>query len=184
MNQVALSLLLTRSSCGLLQAPAPSGEALEHILQAGLRAPDHGHLQPFQFLLAKGEGLNRLGALLAESAKQDGAAEEAIERATQMPLRAPLVITVAARVQPHNKVPAFEQHLSAGCAVMAMQMAAQAQGFGGIWRSGPLMYSRKLHELLRLNEQDQIVGFLYLGTPATSLRIPSFVNSAEFVRWI
>ena len=184
MNQVALSLLLTRSSCGLLQAPAPSGEALEHILQAGLRAPDHGHLQPFQFLLAEGEGLNRLGALLAESAKQDGAAEEAIERATQMPLRAPLVITVAARVQPHNKVPAFEQHFSAGCAVMAMQMAAQAQGFGGIWRSGPLMYSRKLHELLRLNEQDQIVGFLYLGTPATSLRIPSFVNSAEFVRWI
>ena len=184
MNQSALSLLLTRSSCGLLQAPAPEGEVLEHILQAGLRAPDHGHLQPFQFLLAEGNGLTRLGALLAESARADGAADDVIERATQMPLRAPLVITVVAKVTPHNKVPDFEQHLSAGCAVMAMQMAAQAQGFGGIWRSGPLMYSRKLHELLRLNEQDQIVGFLYLGTPATSLRIPSFVHSADFVRWI
>ncbi len=184
MNQSALSLLLTRSSCGLLQSPAPNGEVLEHILQAGLRAPDHGHLQPFQFLLAEGEGLTRFGALLAESARADGAADEVIERATQMPLRAPLVITVVAKVTPHNKVPDFEQHLSAGCAVMAMQMAAQAQGFGGIWRSGPLMYSRKLHELLGLNEQDQIVGFLYLGTPATSLRIPSFVNSADFVRWI
>lgn len=184
MNQSALSLLLTRSSCGLLQAPAPDGEVLEHILQAGLRAPDHGHLQPFQFLLAEGNGLTRLGALLAESARADGAADDVIERATQMPLRAPLVITVVAKVTPHNKVPDFEQHLSAGCAVMAMQMAAQAQGFGGIWRSGPLMYSRKLHELLGLNEQDQIVGFLYLGTPATSLRIPSFVHSADFVRWI
>lgn len=184
MNQSALSLLLTRSSCSLLQAPAPNGEALEHILQAGLRAPDHGHLQPFQFLLAEGEGLTRLGALLAESARADGAADEVIERATQMPLRAPLVITVVAKVTPHNKVPDLEQHLSAGCAVMAMQMAAQALGFGGIWRSGPLMYSRKLHALLGLNEQDQIVGFLYLGTPATSLRIPSFVNSADFVRWI
>lgn len=50
MNQAGLHLLLTRSSCGLLQAPAPSGDVLEHILQAGLRAPDHGHLQPFQFL--------------------------------------------------------------------------------------------------------------------------------------
>lgn len=184
MNQSALSLLLTRASCGLLQAPAPDGEILEHILQAGLRAPDHGHLQPFQFLLAEGEGLNRLGTLLAESAKADGAAGEVIERAAQLPLRAPLVITVVAKVTPHNKVPEFEQHLSAGCAVMAMQMAAQAQGFGGIWRSGPLMYSRKLHELLGLNERDQIVGFLYLGTPATSLRIPSFANSADFVRRI
>lgn len=54
MNQAALSLLLTRSSCGLLQAPAPSGEALEHILQAGLRAPDHGHLQPFSFYWLRG----------------------------------------------------------------------------------------------------------------------------------
>lgn len=59
MNQAGLHLLLTRSSCGLLQAPAPSGDVLEHILQAGLRAPDHGHLQPFQFLLAEGEGLHR-----------------------------------------------------------------------------------------------------------------------------
>lgn len=184
MNQAALSLLLTRSSCGLLQAPAPSGEVLEHILQAGLRAPDHGHLQPFQFLLASGEGLTRLGELLADSAAQDGAAEEVVERAAQLPLRAPLVITVVAKVKAHSKVPPFEQHLSAGCAVMAMQMAAQAQGFGGIWRSGPLMYSRKLHESLGLEEQDQIVGFLYLGTPATSLRMPSFVDSAEFVRWI
>lgn len=103
MNQSALSLLLTRASCGLLQAPAPDGEILEHILQAGLRAPDHGHLQPFQFLLAEGEGLNRLGTLLAESAKADGAADEVIERAAQLPLRAPLVITVVAKVTPHNK---------------------------------------------------------------------------------
>ena len=69
-----------------------------------------------------------LGRLLAASAKQDGATDELIERAEQMPLRAPMVITVVAKVQPHNKVPEFEQHLSAGCAVMAMQMAAQAQG--------------------------------------------------------
>ena len=95
-----------------------------------------------------------------------------------------MVITVVAKVQPHNKVPEFEQHLSAGCAVMAMQMAAQAQGFGGMWRSGPLMYSRALHEALGLAEQDQIVGFLYLGTPATALRQPTLVASADFVRWL
>ena len=107
MNQAGLHLLLTRSSCGLLQAPAPSGDVLEHILQAGLRAPDHGHLQPFQFLLAEGEGLQRLGRLLAASAKQDGASDELIERAEQMPLRAPMVITVVACRPPFTSMTSF-----------------------------------------------------------------------------
>lgn len=184
MNQAALHLLLNRSSCGLLQAPAPSGDVLEHIFQAGLRAPDHGHLQPFEFLIAEGEGLSRLGELLADAAQKDGSPEETVARAKQMPLRAPMVITVVAKVKPHEKVPALEQELAAGCAVMAMQMAAQAQGFGGIWRSGPLMFSRALHDSLGLSERDQIVGFLYLGTPATTLREPTLVNSQKFTRWL
>ena len=41
------------------------------------------------------------------------------------------------------------------------------------------MYSRALHEALGLAEQDQIVGFLYLGTPATALRQPTLVASAD-----
>lgn len=184
MNQSVLHFLQHRSSCGLLQAPAPEGETLEAILQAGLRAPDHGHLQPFEFIIAQNEGLARLGSLFEDAASTDGASLDVIQKAAQMPQRAPMVVTVVSKVTPHEKVPAFEQHLAAGCAVMAMQMAAQAQGFGGIWRSGPLMFSKTLHQSLGLSEQDQIVGFLYLGTPATNLREPMSIDSAKFTRWL
>ena len=85
-----------------------------------------------------------------------------------MPHRAPLVIIVAARARASKIVSLFEQQLTAGCAVMAMQMAAVAQGFGGIWRSGWPMFDRSLHEALELADDDQIVGFLYLGTPASA----------------
>ena len=47
----ALTLLLNRHSCGRLADPAPSGEVLDNILKAGLRAPDHGTLTPWQFIL-------------------------------------------------------------------------------------------------------------------------------------
>ena len=178
----ALTLLLQRNSVAQLQAPAPEGEALERILQAGLRAPDHGGLTPWLFLLAQGEGLSRLGEQLALSAQALGESDEAVTKARQAPHRAPLVITVVARVRPHDKVPRLEQELSAGCAVMAMQMAAQAQGFGGIWRSGPLMFERSLHRALQLAEQDQIVGFLYLGTPSVDLRREPYADLAAHVR--
>lgn len=48
---------------------------------------------------------------------------------------------------------------------MAMQMAAVAQGFNGIWRSGAWTENDMVREGLGGREQDKVVGFLYLGTP-------------------
>ncbi|GEO81118.1 NAD(P)H nitroreductase [Pararhodospirillum oryzae] len=164
----ALELLLTRRSCAALAAPAPTGEALDAILTAGTRVPDFKHLHPYEFLIASGAGLDRLGALMTEAARKAGKPDEVIERCARLPHRAPLVIVVVARHKPHEVVTVFEQQLCAGAALHAMQMAAVAQGFGGIWRSGWLMVDRTLHAALDLGDQDQIVGFLYLGTPTTA----------------
>jgi nitroreductase len=161
----ALTLLLNRRSTHALAAPAPEGDALEAILQAALRVPDFQRLRPYHFILASGEGLDRLGVLLEQAAIASAKPADIIERCRRMPLRAPLVVVVVARWRQHNIVSRFEQQLSAGCAVMAMQMAAVAQGFGGVWRSGWPMFDRNLHQALDLAEDDQIVGFLYLGTP-------------------
>ncbi len=175
--------LLERHSCPQLTAPAPAGEALQHILQCGLRAPDHGHLQPYEFLLAEGDGLSRLGAVLATAAEARGEPAAMIDKARQAPLRAPMVITVVARVQAHAKVPPLEQHLAAGCALLMMRMAAEAQGFAGIWRSGWFMFDRGVHRALGLGETDQIVGFLYLGTPKVQQeKTARAVDPMSFVR--
>ena len=72
--------------------------------------------------------------MLADAAHARGEDADSVEKCRAAPLRAPLVIAVATRYQAHPKVPKLEQELSAGCALMAMQMAAQAQGFNGIWR--------------------------------------------------
>lgn len=47
----ALDLLLNRRSASRLTAPAPTGEVRQNIINAGLRAPDHGALQPWRFIL-------------------------------------------------------------------------------------------------------------------------------------
>ena len=161
----ALELLVNRRSASRLAEPAPAGEALENILRAGMRAPDHGTLQPWRFIIVEKEGRERLSQLLAQAADADGLDEKAIEKATQSPFRAPMIITVVAHCETHPKVPRWEQVVSAGCAVMAMQMAALAQGFNGIWRSGPWTDHQQVREAFGCREQDAIVGFLYLGTP-------------------
>ncbi|WP_375058560.1 NAD(P)H nitroreductase [Zobellella sp. DQSA1] len=178
----ALELLLNRHSCPRLAEPAPAGEQLDTIFKAGLRAPDHAALTPWEFIVFTGEQRDRLGDILASAAEVRGEAPEAVDKARNAPLRAPMVIAVAAKVQSHDKVPELEQQLSAGCALMAMQMAAQAQGFNGIWRSGWFIFDRSIHSRLGLGEQDQLVGFLYLGTPLVEVRKLPERDPAQFVR--
>jgi len=178
----ALELLVNRRSASRLTDPAPAGEQLENILRAGLRAPDHGTLQPWRFFIIVDEGRERFSQLLEKGAVAAGGDEKAIEKARSAPFRAPLIIAVVARCEDHPKVPKWEQEMSAGCAVMAMQMAAVAQGFNGIWRSGALTESPVVREGFACREQDKIVGFLYLGTPqlkaSTTIALP---DTAPFV---
>lgn len=179
----ALELLVNRRSASRLTEPGPDGEALTHILQAGLRAPDHGALQPWRFILIDGEGRERFSQLLEQSALSDGLDEKAVLKAKDAPFRAPLIITVVAHCEDHPKVPIWEQQMSAGCAVMAMQMAALAQGYNGIWRTGPWTDHPSVRRAMSCRDQDKIVGFLYIGTP--QLKAPALVAPSElgtFVR--
>ncbi|WP_437610616.1 NAD(P)H nitroreductase [Erwinia sp. V71] len=178
----ALDLLVNRRSASRLTEPAPAGEALENIIRAGMRAPDHGTLQPWRFIIIENEGRERFSTLLTQAAQEDALDDKAIEKAQQAPFRAPMIIAVVAHCDEHPKVPHWEQVVSAGCAVMAMQMAAVAQGFNGIWRSGAWTEHDTVRAAFHCRQQDVIVGFLYLGTPqlkSSTTVIPP--DSAPFV---
>ncbi|WP_041416427.1 NAD(P)H nitroreductase [Shewanella halifaxensis] len=180
----ALELLLTRQSTPRLITPAPNTQQLQHILDAATRAPDHAGLTPWEFIIAEEDGLARLGEVFVNALTLKGADADFIAKAQNMPLRAPMVITVVAKVIEHPKVPALEQHLAAGCAAMAMQQAAFAQGLGGIWRTGELAFDANVHQLLGLQADDQIVGFLYLGTPAVNAPVKALKDGMSFARYL
>mgnify|MGYP000479279721 FL=1 len=184
-QDVITEFLLSRHSSHHLALPAPDEKQLDIILRAAMRAPDFQYMRPFRFLVAQGAGLIRLGELFAQSAKAMNKPEQVIERVRKMPLRAPVVITVVATPAVNKHVSAFDQILCASSSVLMMQMAAQSLGFNGIWRSGWLMQSRELHQLLELQDTDQIVGFLYLGTPAESVAaVRPDDNPEPYTQWL
>ncbi len=95
-----------------------------------------------------------------------------------------MVITVVAKTKDHPKVPELEQQLAAGCAVMAMQQAAFAQGLGGIWRTGAFAFDSTVNTALGLDGSDQIVGFLYLGTPVVEAPLKATKEGSAFARYL
>ncbi|MGH8466408.1 MAG: nitroreductase family protein, partial [Pseudomonas sp.] len=143
----ALDALLNRVSVPRLVEPAPNAAQREGLFQAALRAPDHGQLRPWRFLTIEGSAREKLGELLAEAVQAGGdSTQAALDKARAMPLRAPLLVVVVARLQDHFKVPKSEQSLAAGCAAHAILLSAYAQGIGAVWRTGELSYSKHVAE--------------------------------------
>ena len=165
----AVEALTTRVSPLRLGSESPEGVALENILNAGLRAPDHGRLRPWKFLLVRGEARNRLGTVLEQALRrrEPTATERVLQAEREKPLRAPLIVVVAAAIREDSKVPPIEQQLCAAAAAQNMLIAAHAQGFGGFWRTGAPSYDAYVKEALGLKPVDAIVGFLYFGGVAT-----------------
>lgn len=168
----AITALLTRHSATQLTDPAPMGDALAQIMAAAENVPDHGKLKPWRFKIMTGDERLVLGNLMAESlrgrlvdmpsAQRDS--ECAKEQAK--PLRAPMIIAVAAHLTPIAKIPDIEQIIAAGCAAHAMLLAAHALGFGGQWKTGPAARDGHVKRGLGFEVTDEIVGFIYLGSIA------------------
>ena len=162
----AIDALLTRRSARTLTEPAPDDAALDLILRSATRAPDHGRLRPWRFVVIRGSARTRFGELLARHLQraQPQASAEALERERLKALRAPLVVAIAARCNSAVKIPVIEQMLSAGAAAHAMMLAAAALGFDAMWKTGGAAYDSAVITELGLTSADAVVGFLYFGT--------------------
>lgn len=176
----ALDALLNRVSAPRLIEPAPTEEQRQVLFRAALRAPDHAQLRPWRFLTVEGRARNELGELFVSALGADSA-PETIAKTLAMPLRAPFLVVVIARVQEHPKVPAQEQVLAAGCAAHGILLAAHAQGIGAVWRTGEMAYNARVAKGLGLADNEQIIAYLYLGTPERELRTPQDLPVEEFV---
>jgi nitroreductase len=162
----AIDALLTRRSAVTLTEPAPDEGALELIFASAVRAPDHGRLRPWRFLVVRGAARERFGELLAAhlARSQPAASSESLQRERAKALRAPLIVVVAAHVNAAVKIPPIEQTLSAGAAAANIMLACVALGYNAMWKTGGAAYDEAVKRALGLAPTDDIVGFLYIGT--------------------
>ena len=164
-----LHALNTRRSVPAKQLgePGPDDAALQRILEAAVRVPDHGKRVPFRFLGIRGAARHALGErLAARSLERDpNAGEAAIEKDRNRFAHAPLVLGVIAKQGPDEKIPASERFSAASCVCFALLQASQALGFGAQWLTGWPAYDPEILALLGVGEDERIVGFIHIGTP-------------------
>ena len=156
----------TRSSALRLKAPGPDREQLIRIMQAAVRAPDHGRIAPWRFIVLENAGREKLGEAMVAAARRarPDLSDDLARRERDKVNRAPTIVVVAARTHKTHKVPEFEQLIAVGAAVQNMFLAAHALGLGAMWKTGDAAYDESVKRALGLHRDDHIIAFLYLGT--------------------
>lgn len=165
-----INWIKSRRSIGNLSIPAPTESQIKAAIDCAVTAPDHKKLQPWRFIVTQGNARHDLGrAFLAAAeaqAAQEGEtlSEKSRQKTYNMPLRAPVIITVVTQMQVHKKVPPFEQMLSTGAAVQNLILALKAQGFSTVWRTGLLCNEPAVKAYFGVGADDYVTAFVYTGS--------------------
>ncbi len=180
----ALTAISQRVSVAQLTGPGPNQQQLVQIYQAAFRAPDHAWMRPWRYLTIKGQGLQKLGEVFAQAGinADAGLTAEKIAKLKHMPQRAPMMIVAIANIQPHAKVPAIEQRLAVAAGIQNMLTAAYALGLGAIWRTGDMAYNPDVMAALGLQDNEEILGFIYLGHVNCKLKQPPVMALEDYVQ--
>ena len=169
-DEQLINWIKSRRSIGNLSIPAPTESQIKAAIDCAVTAPDHKKLQPWRFIVTQGNARHELGRafLVAAEAKAaqegDTLSEKDRQKTYNMPLRAPVIITVVTQMQAHKKVPPFEQMLSAGAAVQNLILALKAQGFSTVWRTGLLCNEPAVKAYFDVSADDYVTAFVYTGS--------------------
>lgn len=161
--EVLRFLALRRSTPAVtLAEPAPSPEQLADLLRLAARAPDHGKLTPWRFVVFEGADKAAFAARLEALAQARG---DTTLIAKLAKLRTPpLAIAVVSAPKP-GAIPEWEQVLSAGVVCTNLLYGALAMGFGANWITDWYSYDAGAGAVLGLKAGERVAGFVLIGTP-------------------
>ncbi|HWQ87380.1 nitroreductase [Brevundimonas sp.] len=182
-DELRLRLATRRSApAQALTEPGPSAEEIGDILTLGARSPDHGKLFPWRLVVLGrqsraelAEALTPLAALQPEPNK----AKAVLGKLTA----APVTIMVVSAPVPSQKVPEWEQQLSAGAVCMNLEHAANALGYSASWITDWYSYDPQALDILDVGGGEQVAGFVHIGTLAEAPLERPRPDLADRVTW-
>ena len=181
----ALENILNRVSARSLVEPHPSKKEMDIVYKAALRAPDHAWLRTSSFIEVKGESLNKLSNIFVNYGKSvPDISDEVLDKYKNAPYRAPMIIILVNTFKEHPKVPAIEQKLSTATAAQNIMLALNAMKYSCIWRTGKMAFNELIQKELGLDNDQEILGYLYIGTESGEKKKIPNLDIDDFVSYL
>lgn len=171
MNQIEVlkKIIVDRRSCKPSSMNGKKIETthIESLLALADWAPTHGRTEPWRFIVFSDEGLKEFSYQHAELYKQHTADDKFTTAKYQGIIQngenCSHLIAVYMKRQPTKKIPLIEEIAATSAAIEHILLGAQALGIAALWSTGGMTYHDSMKQALELDEEDQMMGLLYLG---------------------
>jgi nitroreductase len=181
-----LEAIHRRHSQGHFKPDPVPREFIEKMLDAAVQAPNHYKVRPWRFVVLTGEGLRKLGDVMAAS-QRDQHPEfppEVFDKTRLLPFRAPVIIAAGVDKPSETKVLEVENICATAAACENLLLAAQALGLASKWRTGEWARDVRVKEFLGFEPDQYIIAFLYVGYPEVIAEYPPRPSFEDRTVWI
>lgn len=151
-----------------LGAPAPERAELLRAAAVALRAPDHEALRPYRFVHIGADQRTTLGELYARGARRRGCEDADVQRARERATNGPCLLALIGCIHEGELgVPAQEQWLSIGAALMNFLNALHLMGYGAKVLSGASIHDGDVQQAF-CAPGETLLCWIVAGTPTRS----------------
>jgi nitroreductase len=183
-------IILRRRSLGKMTDERPTREQIERLLEAATHAPNHYKVEPWRFFVLTGNAREELGMIMQESLlarltdKTSKQAQALLAKERHKPLRAPVLIIVAAKYPQLPNEVEIENIMATAASVENMLLVAEEMGLAAMWRTGEAAFDPQVKRWLGLAQEDHIVAIVYLGYSTTPRLVRTPTPATEKTTWL
>jgi nitroreductase len=144
-----------------------SRENMQQLLALADYAPTHARTEPWRFVVYTGESLIQFckdhAKLYWENTAEENRKQATADNLEHMgDLASHLVIAVMRRT-PEAKIPKLEEYAATSAAIQNILLGAEALDIAAFWSTGGMALKPAMKQYLNLQEEDEVLGFLYMG---------------------
>ncbi len=163
--------LLSRRTIHIFKKEPVERSIIEKAIHCAIHAPNHKMTEPWHFYAITGKTKEKLAKRRSELKiekfmdKDSERAIKAKEQAYTFMAELPWVIAVTTHRYSVDPVREKEDFAATACAIQNFMLAAWNEGVGAKWATGQLVKDKKAREIINPGEEEEIIGFLFLGYP-------------------
>lgn len=130
---------------------------VRELLDDAIWAPTHGMRQPWRFIFVSNEKLPKFAKQVAATYPEER------QQNREDYLNEPNAILVVVMDEPDAQKQWDENFGAAACMIQNFWLLAWEKELGVVWKTNPHIYDPKVKEILNVQDDEKIVGFIHLG---------------------
>ena len=164
-------------------------QVVEVLLQNANYAPNHLSNYPWRFIVITGDALDNFIDAASDIYLTETPAEkfkpEKLDKLAINKERISHVVAIVMHRDPEVKSIEREDIAAVACAVQNMYLSlSQFPEAGGYWSTGMGTYSATMHQFLKLEDHDTLMGFFVLGHVLNKRKEAHKKNISHFMRYL